>query len=141
MTFLLDNNVVSELRKNRPHGAVVAWRRSVPLHQLAVPGFVIAEIQDGIEITRKQDPTKARDLESWLDGVMSYYTILPADGNIFREWARLMHGKSDNLSADAMIAATARVLRLVVVTRNVKDFKPFNVEVFNPFAYSPEERN
>jgi predicted nucleic acid-binding protein len=141
MTFLLDNNVVSELRKNRPHGAVVAWRRSVPLHQLAVPGIVIAEIQDGIEITRKQDPTKARDLESWLDGVMSYYTILPADGNIFREWARLMHGKSDNLSADAMIAATARVLRLVVVTRNVKDFKPFNVEVFNPFAYSPEERN
>ncbi|HZL53860.1 MAG TPA: type II toxin-antitoxin system VapC family toxin [Terracidiphilus sp.] len=141
MTFLLDNNVVSELRKNRPHGAVVAWRRSVPLHQLAVPGVVIAEIQDGIEITRKQDPTKARDLESWLDGVMSYYTILPADGNIFREWARLMHGKSDNLSADAMIAATARVLRLVVVTRNVKDFKPFNVEVFNPFAYSPEERN
>jgi predicted nucleic acid-binding protein len=141
MTFLLDNNVVSELRKNRPHGAVVAWRRSVPLHQLAVPGVVIAEIQDGIEITRKQDLTKARDLESWLDGVMSYYTILPADGNIFREWARLMHGKSDNLSADAMIAATARVLRLVVVTRNVKDFKPFNVEVFNPFAYSPEERN
>jgi hypothetical protein len=141
MTFLLDNNVVSELRKNRPHGAVVAWRRSVPLHQLAVPGVVIAEIQDGIEITRKQDPTRARDLESWLDGVMSYYTILPADGNIFREWARLMHGKSDNLSADAMIAATARVLRLVVVTRNVKDFKPFNVEVFNPFAYSPEERN
>jgi len=72
---------------------------------------------------------------------MSYYTILPADGNIFREWARLMHGKSDDLSADAMIAATARVLRLIVVTRNVKDFKPFNVEVFNPFEYSPEERN
>jgi len=139
--FLLDNNVVSELRKNRPHGAVVAWRRSVPLHQLAVPAIVIAEIQNGIEITRRQDPAKASELESWLDGVMSYYTILPADGNIFREWARLMHGKSDDLSADAMIAATARVLRIIVVTRNVKDFKPFNVEVFNPFEYSPEERN
>jgi predicted nucleic acid-binding protein len=141
MMFLLDNNVVSELRKNRPHGAVVAWRRSVPLHQLAVPAVVIAEIQDGIEITRKQDPDKAREFESWLDGVMSYYTILPADGNIFREWARLMYGKSDDLSADAMIAATARVLRLIVVTRNVKDFKPFNVKVYNPFEYSPEERN
>jgi predicted nucleic acid-binding protein len=141
MTYLLDNNVVSELRKNRPHGAVVAWRRSVPLHQLAVPAIVIAEIQNGIEATRKQDPAKAREFEGWLDVVMSYYTILPADGNIFREWARLMHGKSDDLSADAMIAATARILRLIVVTRNVKDFKPFNVEVFNPFAYSPEERN
>ncbi len=141
MTFLLDNNVVSELRKNRPHGAVVAWRRSVPLHQVAIPVVVIAEIQDGIEITRKQDTAKAMEFEGWLDGVMSYYTILPADGNIFREWARLMQGKSTDLSADAMIAATARVLRLIVVTRNVKDFKQFNVEVFNPFSYSPEGKN
>ena len=135
MTFLLDNNVVSELRKNRQHGAVVAWRRSVPLHQLAIPAIVIAEIQGGIEITRAQDPSKAREFESWLDGVMSYYTILPADGMIFREWARLMHGKSGNLSADAMIAATARVLRLTVATRNVKDFTQFGVEIFNPFTF------
>jgi predicted nucleic acid-binding protein len=140
MTYLLDNNVVSELRKTRPHGAVVAWRRSVPLHMLAVPGVVVAEIQDGIEITRLQDASKADELESWLDGVMSYYTILPADGTIYREWSRLMHGRSDNLAADAMIAATARVLRLIVVTRNVKDFKPFNVQVFNPFDYVQEER-
>ena len=141
MTYLLDNNVVSELRKIRPHGAVVAWRRSVPLHQLAVPAVVVAEIQDGIEITRLQDVAKAEELESWLDGVMSYYTILPADGIIYREWARLMQGRSDNLAADVMIAATARVLRLIVATRNVKDFKPFNVEVFNPFEYAREEGN
>jgi predicted nucleic acid-binding protein len=141
MTFLLDNNVVSELRKPRPHGAVVAWRRSVPLHQLAIPAIVVAEIQDGIEISRAQDPAKAKELEIWLDGVMGYYTILPADGAIFREWARLMHGKSDNLSADAMIAATARVLRLIVATRNVRDFEPFSVEVFNPFSYPREEAN
>lgn len=139
MTFLLDTNVVSELRRTRPHGAVLAWRRSVPLHQLVIPGIVIAEIQDGIEITRTQDPPKARELESWLDGLMGYYTILPADGTIFREWARLMRGKSDSLSADAMIAATARVMRLIVATRNVRDFEPFKVEVFNPFGYSREE--
>ena len=76
MRFLLDNNVISELRKTRPHGAVLAWRRSVPLHVLAVPGVVVAEIQEGIELTRTQDAYKAKELDDWLDGVMSYYTIL-----------------------------------------------------------------
>jgi toxin FitB len=141
MTFLLDNNVVSELRKNRPHGAVVAWKQSVPRHQLAIPAVVVAEIQNGIEITRKQNPAEAKEFESWLDGVMSYYTIISADGSIFREWARLMHGKSDDLSTDAMIAATARVLGLIVVTRNVRDFKQFKVKIFNPFTYSPGDTN
>jgi len=132
--FLLDNNVISELRKNRTHGAVVAWRRSVPVHQLAIPAVVVAEIQTGIEITRKQNPSKAVELEGWLDRIMSYYTILPADGMIYREWARLMVGKSDDLSADAMIAATARIHGMAVVTRNVKDFASFRVQVFDPFS-------
>jgi toxin FitB len=132
--FLLDNNVVSELRKNRPHGAVVAWRKSVPVHQLAIPAVVVGEIQAGIEITRKQDPSKATELEGWLDRVISYYTILPADAMIYLKWARLMAGTSDDLAADAMIAATARIHGMVVVTRNVKDFRSFGVQVFNPFS-------
>lgn len=138
MTFLLDNNVISELRKPRPHGAVVAWRKSILNHELAIPAVVIGEIQSGIELTRKQNPGKAEEFELWLDQVMNYYTILAADGVIHREWARLMHGKSDNLFADAMIAATARVLRLTVATRNVKDFEQFQVQVYNPFSYQPE---
>lgn len=134
MTFLLDNNVISELKKNHPHGAVVAWRKSVPTDQLAIPAVVVGEIQTGIEITRKQDPAKAQELEDWLERVMSYYTILPSDGTVFREWARLMLGKSDDLSADAMVAATARIHGMVVATRNVKDFASFRVRVFNPFS-------
>jgi predicted nucleic acid-binding protein len=134
VTFLLDNNVVSELRKSRPHGAVVAWRKSVPVDQLAIPAVVVGEIQTGIEITRQQDPSKAKELESWLDRVMAYYAILPADGTIYREWARLMHNTSDDLSGDAMIAATARIHGMVVATRNVKDFASFGVQVFNPFS-------
>jgi predicted nucleic acid-binding protein len=137
MRFLLDNNVVSEFRRTRPHGAVLAWRLSVPLHQIAIPAIVVAEIQAGIEITRNQDGAKARELEIWLDEVMSYYPILPADGGIFREWARLMHGRSLDLSGDAMIAATARVHCMMVVTRNVRDFEDLGVEVFNPFLYKP----
>jgi len=141
MNYLLDTNVVSELRKPRPHGAVLAWRRSAQIHQLAIPGIVLAEAQAGVEITRKQDPRKAEELEAWIDQVQARYTVVPADGAIFREWARLMHGRSADLSADAMIAATARVLRLIVVTRNVKHFKPFDVEILNPFVYSSEERH
>lgn len=136
MNFLLDTNIVSELRKTRPHGAVAAWKRSVPVHQLAIPAITLAEAQAGVELTRKQDPAKARELEAWIDNLEAYYTIVPADGPILREWARLMHGKSLDLSADAMIAATARVLGLVVATRNVKDFAVFGVRVFNPFTFT-----
>jgi predicted nucleic acid-binding protein len=141
MRFLLDTNVVSEFRRTRPHGAVLAWRRSVPLHQIAIPAAVIAQLQNGIRITRIQDAAKARELEKWLDEVMDYYAILPADGDIFREWARLTGGKSDDLSGDAMIAATARIHHLIVVTRNVKDFEDLGVELFNPFQSSPGEKH
>jgi predicted nucleic acid-binding protein len=135
LTYLLDTNVVSELRKKRPHGAVLAWRRSVPLHQLAIPAVVLAETQAGVELTRKQNPQKAAELETWIDQVMEYYTIVAADGPIYREWARMMHGKSIDLSPDAMVAATAKVLDLVVATRNVKNLELFHVKVFNPFQF------
>src|SRR4051812_26562509 len=131
--YLLDTNVVSELRRPRPHGAVIAWLQSVPEVDLHVSAVTLGEIQAGIELTREQDGAKASELEQWADMLAASYNVLPMDGETFREWGRLMHGRSDTLYEDAMIAATAKRHRLTVVTRNVADFAGFDVELFNPF--------
>ncbi|MBI1890982.1 MAG: type II toxin-antitoxin system VapC family toxin [Burkholderiales bacterium] len=132
--YLLDTNIVSELRKPKPHGGVVAWLESVDDAHLFVSAVTIGEIQAGIELTREQDPGKAAEIEQWLDLLASTYNVLAMDAAAFRNWAQLMHGKSDTLYEDAMIAASARVHGLTVVTRNVADFKTLGVELFNPFG-------
>ena len=134
--YLLDTNIVSELRRPRPHPSVVNWVTGVPAEQLFVSAVTIGEIQAGIEITRGQDPAKAAELESWLDEqVLGGFDILALDAVAFREWARLMHRRADTLIQDAMIAAVAVTFRLTVVTRNVRDFETLGVAVYNPFDY------
>ena len=131
--YLLDTHVVSELRRPRPHGAVLAWLHSVDDSQLHLSAVTLGEIQAGIELTRVQDADKAAGIEAWLDLVGQSYNVLAMDARAYREWARLMHRKSNTLYEDAMIAATARVHHLTVVTRNVKDFSSFDVPLLNPF--------
>lgn len=132
--YLLDTNVISELRKVRPHGAVVAWLEAVADEDIYLSAITLGEIQAGIEITREQDAIKAADIEAWADQVAATYNVLPMDAATFRVWAKLMHRQSDTIYEDAMIAASAIVQRLTVVTRNVRDFERFNVPIFNPFG-------
>ena len=105
----------------------------MPAEQLFVSAVTVGEIQAGIEITREQDAAKAEELEVWLDKVLASYGVLPMDAPTFREWARLMHRRSNTITEDAMIAATAIVHRLTVVTRNVRDFSELGVELQNLF--------
>lgn len=131
--YLIDTNVVSELRRARPHGAVLAWLQDVNDEDLHLSAVTLGEIQTGIEITRERDPEKAAEIEAWLEQVAATYNILAMDARTFRVWARLMHGRPDELIEDAMIAATAAVHNLTVVTRNGRDFERLGVRTLNPF--------
>ncbi|MBK7654510.1 MAG: type II toxin-antitoxin system VapC family toxin [Betaproteobacteria bacterium] len=121
--YLLDIDVVSELRKPKPHGAVLAWLQGVDDKDLFLSAVTIGEIQAGIEITREQDIAKA----SQQGGV----GCRPHDSAMC---PGLMHKTSDALMEDAVIAATAKVHQWVVVTRNGADFKYFGVDVLNQFG-------
>jgi predicted nucleic acid-binding protein len=134
--FLLDTNVVSELRKPRPHGAVLSWISELQADQIYLSAVTIGELQTGVQLTRRQNPEKADEIELWVDQLAESSQVLPMDASCFREWARLMNGKTEHLLEDAMIAATARIHNLTVATRNEKDFKPLGVRVLNPFKTS-----
>ena len=131
--YLLDTNVISELRKPKPHGAVLAWYGGLQDNQIHLSAVTIGELQAGVERTRDQDIPKAREIEEWIDELADTLNVLTMDTLCFREWSRMMRGKAEILSGDAMIAATAKIHRLIVATRNERDFRHFNVEIYNPF--------
>ena len=137
--YLLDTNVVSELRRPRPDPTVVQWVRSVPYRHLHLCAVTVGEIQAGIELKRSSDPVKAQELEDWLELVITGYDVLPIDASAFRERARLMHRQPRKLIEDALVAAVAVVNELTVATRNVRDFRQLNVPVVNPFAAEPRD--
>jgi toxin FitB len=132
--YLLDTNVISELRRPRPNRMVLAWIGSVAPDQIFLSAVTIGELQAGVENAKDQDTGRAAVIEGWVDEIVATYNVLPMDGTTFRRWARLMHGQPPDLIPDAMIAATALMHNLMVVSRNVRDFERLGLTAINPFG-------
>ena len=140
--FLLDTVVLSELRKpSRQRNAnVVHWIEAVSSQDLFVSVVTIGEIERGIERQRQLNPPFAAGLAAWLDLVLRTYDgrILRVDIAVARRWGRLSQ-QIGNKGLDLALAATALEHGLIVVTRNVSDFKRTGVSVLDPFG-SPTRR-
>jgi len=136
--YLLDTNVVSELRKIKPHGGVVAWLASLRAEQIFISAVTMGELQAGVESTRRQDAAKAQQIESWITSVENSFSVVAMDSACFREWSRLILGRPDTLRQDAMIAATARVHGFEIATRDETDFKLLGARIVNPFKTQPQ---
>lgn len=138
MSYLLDTNVISELRKGeRADAHVAAWFASVAEEEIFLSVLTIGEIGRGIESVRRRDPDSAAALDRWLALLGEAYgdRILPIDRSITEEWGRM--NVPDPLPVvDGLLAATARVTGLTLVTRNVADVAGAEVVLLNPFAES-----
>jgi toxin FitB len=135
MAFLLDTNVVSELRKRTPDPHVLAWHERNASAQAYVSVLVLGELRQGIERLRPRDAAQAGVLEHWLERLIAGYRdrVLPVTADVAQEWGRLAASARPPPAVDGLLAATARVHRLVLVTRNVGDVARTGVPVVNPF--------
>lgn len=134
MKFLVDTNVLSEVRKRRPAAQVVRWIKSCAPEDLFVSVLSVGELRSGIERLRKRDSRQAVELEAWLEQMRTQFAdrILPITPEIAEEWGRL-NVPAPLPSVDGLIAATARVHGLTVATRNLADFSRVQLSVLNPF--------
>ena len=136
MTFLLDTNVLSETRKRQPDAGVIEWVTATPSDQLYVSVLTLGEIEQGIaRIRGRGDHQQAAALERWLREIVVGFAdrILPVTLPVASAWGRQQHIQPLPV-VDALIAATARVKGLTVVTRNVKDFQRTGIQVLSPFV-------
>ena len=135
MSFLIDTNVISELRKRgRCDPDVSSWFANVADEEVFLSALTIGEIRRGIESIRRRDTSSARTLEAWLSGLLESHSdrILPVTGAIAEQWGRF--NVPDPLPViDSLLAATATVNGLTVVTRNVSDVESTGVAVITPF--------
>jgi hypothetical protein len=135
VTYLLDTNILSETRKREPTPSVAAWIAATPAAQLHVSVLTLGEIQQGIERIRGNgDWKQATALEGWLMGLEARFDtrVLPVTLMVASAWGRQQQGRPIPV-IDALIAATARVHDMTIVTRNVRDFEQTGVLVLNPF--------
>lgn len=136
--FLLDTNVVSELRKAKAGKAnvnVVAWAGSVPFGSLFISAITLLELETGVLQVERRDAAQGAILRSWLSRhVLPAFhdRILPVDVAVAQRCARL-HVPDPRAERDALIAATALVHGMTVVTRNTGDFQPTGVSLLNPW--------
>mgnify|MGYP001070827190 FL=1 len=136
MSYLIDTNVISELRKgDRCDPAVAAWWVKVDEDELWISALVLGEIRRGIELARRRDPQKAKALEAWLEEVVAVFgdRVLQVDERVADEWGR-MNAIRPLPVIDALLAATARANGLTFVTRNRSDVQGVGVDILNPFA-------
>lgn len=136
MSFLLDTDVISELRKGKRADAnVTAWFASVAEEEIFLSVLTIGEIRRGIESVRRRDPNAAAALDRWLALLSEAHGehVIPVDRAIAEEWGR-MNVPNPLPVVDGLLAATARVLGLTLVTRNVADVEDAGAEVLDPFA-------
>jgi len=141
MSFLIDTNILSELRK-APQGspAVQAWQASELMSQDAyLSVLTIGEIRKGIELIGKRDLSQAAALQTWLQVLYLEFSdrILPLSLEIAEDWGHLNANRPLPV-IDSLLAATARVHDLVLATRNVKDLQGVHVKIVNPFAYGSD---
>ena len=135
MTFLIDTNIISEVRKGeRGDQAVATWWNGVAEDDLWLSPLVLGEIRKGVESVRRRDPGRAEALEAWLADVISHFgdRILPIDAAVAEQWGR-MNAIRPVPVIDALLAATAKANGLILVTRNVADVAGLDVDVLNPF--------
>lgn len=135
MSFLIDTNIISEVRKrDRCDAAVAAWWAAVAEDDLWLSALVVGEIRNGVELARRRDPRKAAVLETWLSDVISGFgdRVLPVDATVAEEWGR-MNAIRPVPVIDALLAATAKANDLTLVTRNDANVAGLGIEVLNPF--------
>ena len=135
MSFLVDTNIISEIRKGaRANSNVAAWYAAVPDADLYVSVLVVGELRRGVERKRAQDPAQAAVLENWLVVIQREFggRIVPVDTGVAEEWGR-MSGPRPISIIDALMAATAKVHGLTLVTRNVSHVQGLGAKILNPF--------
>lgn len=137
MNYLLDTNIISEVRKGaKCDPNVVAWYDSIDDGDIFLSVLVLGEIRKGVERARPSDPAQARALEKWLTTVAASFAerILPVDQAVADEWGR-MGAKRPVSTVDALLAATAKVHAMTLATRNVFDVADLGADFVNPFEH------